>query len=326
MNLTLNLWSAGAACLMSALTYFAPFANSGAKPMTAGVKPMSPQAGFADTISGTLVDHSTNLPVSGAIVALEQLEINGVLVPASQPVTGAIVALQQLGVVVPGQPGTTMIDRVVATTTSGPDGSFMFTGLQPGSFFDVVAGASVTLPSGVTQTYAMTVTTTVPVGSDLGQIPLVPEFGDSAYSGSPAETSARVTTSTSSGTATTADIKLSALQGFMVQFTIPPFAGSTPQVTTAPAVNCPSGTACANYTLLTPASSFVLGTFNPGGTNYTIPTLTGPQEVIINIEGRAFLPGTTVPDCNPSRQTAGPVVLQGTIATKIPNLDFTGCQ
>jgi hypothetical protein len=268
--------------------------------------------------------------VAGAIVDLEQLEINGVLLPTSAPIASSFVAKEQLpttGILVPGQTSTiSMIDRVVATTTSGPDGSFMFTGLQPGSFFDVVAGASVTLPSGVTQTYAMTVTTTVPVGFDLGQVPLVPEFGDSASSGAPAETSARVTTSTSGGTVTTANIKLSALQGYPVQFTIPPFAGSTPQVTTAPAVNCPSGTACANYTLLTPASSFVLGTFNPGGTNYTIPTLTGPQEVIINIEGRAFLPGTTVPDCNPSRQTAGPVVLQGTIATVIPNLDFTGCQ
>ena len=328
MKLTQNLWSAGSACLMAAMICFTPISNSGATPSSASAQSPADDVPVA-TISGTVVDHATNLPVAGAIVALEQLEINGVMVPASLPITGAFVGAQQANpsvVLAAGQPDACCIDRIVATTTSGADGSFVFAGLQPGSFYDVAADASVTLPSGATQTYAMTITTTVPVGFDLGRVPLVPEFGDSAPSGAPANTTAMVTTSTSGGTVTSADVKLSALIGFMVQFAIPPLPGSTPQVTTAPGPSCASGTACANYTLFTPASQFVHGMFNPGGTNYTIPTLTGPQEVIVSIEGRAFLAGTSVPDCNPSRKTVGPDVLQGTIATGIMNLDFTGCQ
>jgi len=61
------------------------------------------------------------------------------------------------------------------------------------------------------------------------------------------------------------------------------------------------------------------------GTNYNIPAAE-PAEVIYHIEGKAFLPGTNTPDCNPSTATSGQVVPRGTLVSKIPNLNFTGCE
>jgi len=257
-------------------------------------------AAATDSILGTLMDHATHQPVTGATVVLEQLDARG-------------------------------IDRVVATTRSGPGGFFIFTGLQAGNYYDVVADASLTSSSGTMQTYAATVTFAVPVGAMMPLVPLVPEFGDSVPNGDPVGISATVTTSASSGTPTEAEIRLSALQtawlenGSAVQVTIPPFSGSTPQVTTTPGPDCGNGTSCANYVLSVPSSDPVYGTFHLAGTNYAIPS---PQltEVIYYIQGKAYFPGTNTPDCNPSTEISGRVVPRGTLASALPNLNFTGCQ
>src|SRR5216110_3075052 len=68
------------------------------------------------------------------------------------------------------------IDSIAATTTTVSGGVFIFTGLQAGNYYDVVADASLTSSSGATQTYAATVTFRVPVGTMLRRVPLVPEF------------------------------------------------------------------------------------------------------------------------------------------------------
>lgn len=257
-------------------------------------------AAAVDMIWGMVVDHATNLPVTGANVVLEQPDANGV-------------------------------DRVVATTTTFPGGFFLFTGLQAGNYYDVVADTSVASSSGITQTYAAMVTFRVPVGSVLFRVPLVPEFGDSSLSGQPALISAAVTTSSASGAPAEADVGLSALQraplenGAMVQVTIPPFSGSTPLVTTSPNADCTSGTACANYALYVPSSDPVYVTYHLAPPNYTIPSAE-PAEVIYFIEGKAFVPGTNTPDCNSTVQISGQVVPRGTLVSSIPNLSFAGCQ
>src|SRR5260370_5066160 len=96
-------------------------------------------------ISGVVVDYSTKQPIGGAFVFLEQVDAGGV-------------------------------DRPVAKTTTGADGTFQFNGLQAASY-DIVANASVTSGGGAISTYATTMTLNVPVATNVGQIPLFPEYG-----------------------------------------------------------------------------------------------------------------------------------------------------
>lgn len=250
------------------------------------------------SISGTVMDDSTNQPVGGAIVLLEQLDTGG-------------------------------IDRVINAATTASDGSFAFSAL-PSGIYDVVAAASVPSGDQATSTYAATVTFRVPLGATVNKIPLVPEFGNSMPNGQPADIAGHVTTS--GGGPAQVDVKLSALQqaapqgGSPVEVTIPTFTGSTPDITTTVSPTCPAGTACVNYVLAVPSSDPVVGTFNSSGTTYTIPA-SGPVEVIYLIEGRAFIHGSNgTPTCMPSSETAGPVVPRGTLPSRIPNLAFQGCQ
>lgn len=254
----------------------------------------------AGSISGTMVEGSTNRPVSGAIVLLER-------------------------------PDSAGIDRVLSSATSASDGSFNFGALAAGNY-DVVAAASLSSTSGGTVTFAATITFSVPANTRVGEIPLIPENGFSMPNGLPAEIRAMVTTAGAGSALAEAEIKLSALQtattarGVSIRATIPAFTGSSPDVTTMPGAACPTATACANYTLFVPSSDPVFGTFNPVGTSYTIPSF-GPVEVIYSIEGRAFVTGGGGnPDCMPSTLTAGPVVPRGTLPSVLPNLNFTGCQ
>src|SRR2546425_3209828 len=96
------------------------------------------------SITGTVVDDSTNQPVGGASVALEQPDASG-------------------------------IDRILTTTTTASDGGFRFNGLQPGNY-DALAGASLTSASGAPHTYAATFTFRAPDNSHARHIPLFPEF------------------------------------------------------------------------------------------------------------------------------------------------------
>lgn len=258
-----------------------------------------PPAGTG-TINGTVVNGSTNQPIGNAIVLLEQ-------------------------------PDSGSVDRVIQSTQTSSDGAFAFSSLASGNF-DVVTSASLSSSGGTASTYATTVTFQVPPGSSVNQIPLVPEYGYSYPTGTPTGI-AGVIAASGAGPASV-DVKLSALQsaapqgGSPVEVTIPAFAGSISDVTTAAGSTCATGANCANYVLNVPSSNLVVGTFNPAGTSYQYPTLTPGDliEVIYSVEGRAFVPGTNQPDCNPATQTAGPIVPRGTLASRVPNLTFTGCQ
>ena len=182
------------------------------------------------SISGTVMDDSTNQPVGGAIVLLEQLDTGG-------------------------------IDRVINAATTASDGSFAFSALPSGNY-DVVAAASVPSGDQATSTYAATVTFRVPLGATVNKIPLVPEFGNSMPNGQPADIAGHVTTS--GGGPAQVDVKLSALQqaapegGSPVEVTIPTFTGSTPDITTTVSPTCPAGTACVIRGFVIRVSSFVI--------------------------------------------------------------------
>ena len=253
----------------------------------------------SSSITGTIVDASTS---------------------AKTPIAGALVVLEQ--------PDGTGIDRVIASTTSTSNGYFSLNSPSTG-VFDVVADATSTPASGPTVTYAATVTFGVPVGANLNQIPLVPEFG-SATTGIPATIKANVTAKGNSFTfLNQVDVQISALQavspavGSVLQVTIPVFAGSTPSVTTAN-LSCVIGATCVPYTLVISQGDFSFGQFSASGTQYTLSPQT-QATVNYTVEGRAFVHLAALSqDCAPSSSTLVISVGGGT-AIPTPDLNFTGC-
>lgn len=276
-----------------------------------------------NTISGTVVDSAnTSHGISGAFVFIEQPD-----------------------------PHNANLDRPFASVTAASDGSFSIGCLPMGGMFDVVAaGMSTNALTLVTITYDATVTLKVPVGTSLGNVPLVAEptmIGTTTTTSSPATFDGLVTTTTAAtgGAATTADIGLSALQsvggGSSLLVTVPTFAGSTPQIATksAPmnsfagsATSCPTGTDCENFVLIVPASNPSVGTFSSTGTSYTSPAA---NPAIYWINALAFVPTSAssnpgAADCSPS---SFPATFDATTQisvnpgeAKTQNFTFIGCQ
>ena len=259
-------------------------------------------SGGSGTLTGTVVDSATKSPVSGALVVLEQADASG-------------------------------IDRVVSNTVSASNGTFSFSPSAAGTY-DVVADATVTT-SGTSMTYAATVTFLVPATASLGDIPLVSVTGSSTAPGGPVTLSSTVTSSSSSMNPDAVDVTLSAQQsasvGSLTQITIPVFpvfagSSSTTAITTVASVaSCPTGTACATYSLLVPAGNYSSGTFSASGTRYTPPAQQSPASY--TVEGKAFHVNTgTFATCNPSTVSSTFVITNGTPGTPSPvDLAFTGC-
>lgn len=243
-----------------------------------------------NALSGTVVDSSTNNPIAGAVVSLEQPD-----------------------------PSNSSVDIVTDSTTTDASGNFSFCPLQAGMTYDVVVTA---MTGGATPvTYNATVTLNVPVGSSLGNIPLVAEplqVGTTTTTPGPANIVGQVTstanTATTGATAsdvTAAVITVSALQdvGGGKAVTIPPFTGSSMTSFTtaaAPTVSngtsassCPTGTDCENYMLVLPASNPSVATFVAGQTtSYPAPAA---NPALYWVQAVSVLPSdTTQTDCTPS--------------------------
>jgi hypothetical protein len=244
-----------------------------------------------NSISGRLIDSGSKLPIANAVVLVEERDRDN-----------------------------PNIDRVLMQKTAGSDGRFTFCFLTAGTY-DIVAAA--TNPAA---TYNATVTLSVPTGTNMGDIPLVPETAGTQAAG----IGGQITTSTGS-VATQVDISLSALQAVggtnPLIVTIPLFAGSTPNVTTDA---CTSVTDCVGYTLFVPASNPQVGTFSATPpTSYT-PPATGA--VLYWVNARAFVPSSdpVTKDCSPSSlPTKFDSTTQITVsagATFDHDLSFTGCQ
>jgi len=216
-------------------------------------------------IRGRVVDGATMDPISNAIVLLEVRDVDN-----------------------------STIDRVYAQKFTDLDGRFAF-GPLPAGTYDVVAAART-----ASHTYNATVTLEVPLGRDMGDIPLVSEAGG------PATIEGTVTTQIQTGTPPTisltgmeAIVELVALQAVSgdvftgLKVTVPLFAGSSPRVVTADSA-CPDDTFCGGYSLVVPASNPQVGTFSSPPTSYEqyMPE-SGGVEYYVN--ARAYLPGDTEP-------------------------------
>jgi hypothetical protein len=225
----------------------------------------------AGEVSLTNLDNNS---ISGRVITTEDTTIT--------PVPNAIVLVEMRDTSNPDFD----IDRVLLQKTTGDDGKFIFCSLSPGTY-DVVAAAN------NSKTYNATVTLSVPLGTNIGDIPLVPEDGGTT----PAQIKGRITSAPNS-----VDVSLSALQLVPKEpnpliVTIPLFAGSNSNLTTETSQNC-EGTICADYTLYVPASNPQWGTFPITSSSPYIGPAPTSDGVFYWVNAQAFVPGSgSTPDC-----------------------------
>ena len=242
-------------------------------------------------------------------------------------------------------PTTAQVENVVRTTTSGPDGSFEFCPMPPGTY-EIVADSS-SMPSAPSDASNATITTDVVVTSSGGPnnlvIPLLDD-GTAATTLQSIVTTQNTTTPPGAGD----NIALGGVQPFTggagtVQAIVPPLAGTLPtpsagslsSVATASAVNpancadptvsaatCPAGTNCACFTLALPGSNPVIGSATSG--TYATPSATPATFSVIGAASSLTLSET--PECAPSTMItdpASPLAVPTAIAT--PILSFGAC-
>jgi hypothetical protein len=265
--------------------------------------------------------------VSGKLVALNPADSTTAPIPT--PATMVVFA---------EQPDSGGIDRVLISRvlSSNGNGSFSFCPLTGTSPVDIV-GAAVDA-NGVT--YNATIVFNVPPGTNLGEIGLVPEEGAST---APATLEGVVSTQDGSGTATAADVSLSALQaatpsgGSERLVTIPTFGESTLNVVTETdpgGLTCPTNTKCAAFTLNVPASNPRVGTFSGG--SVTFDALPDPTaDILYRVNGVASVPGSEEKgtNCSPSSVTVDnledgttPLTVTAGNTSTAETIAFTGCQ
>jgi uncharacterized protein DUF4382 len=283
-------------------------------------------------------------------VSLNSNSISGRVVASmtspTTPIPGALVFLEQ------PDPNNANLDRVVQANVSASDGTFIFCPLPAGNY-DMVVDAMTSPATGVgsATTYAATVTLKVPLGTNVGDIPLIPQPVPSGGSPSTSTLPGMIgglvtTTSVSPSTGTDADVSVSALQsvgaGSPLLVTIPAFPGSTLSVSTSMPLpsasvgtSCGTGTSvgCAPYTLSVPAGNPQVGTFSSSPpTSYTPPAAL-PAIYWVNAQATVPMsassnPGS--PDCNPSSlPTTFDSSTQLTVTpgnTTSINFAFTACQ
>ncbi len=259
--------------------------------LTAGVVST---AQASNSISGQIVDSVTKKGVPNAIVLLEQL------------------------------PSGSSSEQIVHAGVASSDGTFIFCPLSAGNY-DVVSAAEFTSPSGVTTTYNATVTFNVPQGTSSLSIPIVAETGVAGASTLPGTISGQITTvGSASGTPVAVTVTFLPFQpatkaSSVVQVIIP-VLGSNSQPASLMSVtggSCPSGTACANYRLLVPASNPQFGSFSSSGTTYSPPG-TPPVNYTVTAQSAT---------CTPSSVTSGTIIVAagGPSVPTATNFALTGC-
>ncbi len=252
----------------------------------------------SNSISGKVVDSATSAAIPGAIIMI----------------------LAQL-------PDADNIGRVVMQTrANATDGTFQMCPLPTGDY-DI--SVSVTDNAGVA--HHPTMALEVPTGTDLGNVPVIPQVAPDTALG---QIDGLVSSQTIGGTPTSINAVVSAVQpatptgGTERLVVVPPMGSSTVSIATAPG-SCPASTECANYMLFVPAGNPSIGTFDAGGTTYSAP---GAAPNLYQINVQAFLPGTGHEDsCKPSTVTvtldngSNPLAVSAGITTVAAPITFTAC-
>jgi Domain of unknown function (DUF4382) len=242
------------------------------------------------------------------------------------PIAGATVLFEQ------ASGGT---ESIVDSTTTDSNGNFFVCPLPGTGNFDIVVTAQTTGNSGTT-TYNPTVSFSVPMGTRLSQIPLVPETVSMvATTGGAAAIAGQVDTAPT--TTNGEDVTLTPTM--LINSTnviIPVFGvnGSTataqpPSVTTTSTPTpstpaCATGSDCFNFSVTVPASNPNFGTFNNGSITYG-----GPASGSITYGLTAATPGCTS-GTPAGTANASSIVVTPDNTTTIPNtptnpLALSGC-
>jgi hypothetical protein len=220
-------------------------------------------------------------------------------------------------------------ETVVDSTTTDANGNFFVCPLPGSGNFDIVVTAQTGTTGSVT-TYNPSVAFSVPLGTNLGQVPLVPE----PVSTMPAGGAATIIGQTDTATSISEDVTLTATMSInSINVIIPVFSvnGSTatspmPTVTTASTPTalpplpstCTAGSDCSNFSLTVPASNANFGTFSGGSVTYG-----GPGAGDINYTVTATSDKCTTGTA--SATTASPGVKPDTTTTLPSTLALSGC-
>jgi hypothetical protein len=247
--------------------------------------------------AGEVALQSTSTAIGGTVIDGATL----------QPIAGGntVVALEQ---------NVGGVDRVIMETVANSAGGFSFCPVPTGTYDLVVSSIN-----GAGVVYAATVITGVQPGNSLGRIPMTP-------AGLPVSITGQVTSSTGTS-GVSVDVNVSALQsiGNNVQVTVPLAQQSAATATLSTvASSCPASTDCVSYTFSLPAANPSIGAVNTSGNQSPAPPAT--SAVNYNIDGQAYISGSTLQDCTSSdlevpvnNVTAGNPFSAAVLA-------FTGCQ
>ena len=246
------------------------------------------------SINGKVVDKATGAAMTGStLVALEQKDSTG-------------------------------IDRIVMTTLTNADGTFVFCPIPSGTYDVVVVGES---SAGIV--YAPAIITSITNGETTGTIaltapPLTAPLSTATLTGT-------VTSQNASSAGTVADVQLSALETVSsVVYTMPlamtsQQSSATLALTTASGSSCANGTDCTSYSMVLPAAGAYVGAYSTSGATLTQSSTFGTYVV----DGIAYVPssGGTL-DCSASELKSQPVALTagGALVTVNAPLAFTQCQ
>lgn len=247
------------------------------------------------SINGKVLDKATNTALTGSVlVALEQKDATGV-------------------------------DRIMMTTLTKADGTFVFCPIPAGTYDVVVVGES---SGGVV--YAPAIVTGIANGETTGTIALNAPLVATATL-STATLTGTVTSQNASHAGTPADVGLSALEtvGSTV-YTMPLVmnaqqSSATTSVSTAAGSGCTNGTDCASYSMVLPSAGAYVGAYSTAGVTLTQSSTFGTYVV----DGIAYVPssGGTL-DCSPSELKSQSIAVTagGALITVNAPLAFTSCQ
>ncbi len=267
--------------------------------------------------------------ISGTVVA--GTSSGGVLNSSSPtPIAGATVLFEQ---------ATNGVETVVDSTTTDSNGNFFVCPLQGTggtTTYDVVVSAQTSgavLGVAGTVTYNPTVAFDVPLGTNLNQIPLVPETASTASTGGAATISGQVDTST--GTSAIAEdvalfptMSLTPASGTATAVIIPVFTANgsvaisqPPAVTTSTAPPmlpppCAANSGCNNFSLTVPASNANVGTMSNGSITYGVVSASSVTYSLTAASG----------SCSSSPVTASSIVVTPDKTTNLSSpLSLSGC-
>lgn len=249
------------------------------------------------SINGTVLDASTGNPIDGTVlVAVEQKDSTGV-------------------------------DRIQMSTLADSNGAFVFCPLPSGTY-DLVIVA--TRKDGVL--YQPDIVTGVSVGDTVGTVKLnLP----TATATSSVSLSGQVTAQNSAMAGTVMDAQLSALETIGSNTYTIPLAPTSTQSTSTLSVEtaasptsgpaCPTGTYCANYTMMESSGGANVGAWASSGITFTANANLASYVV----DGLAIVPGSGgTPNCSPSEVKTAATTLTGSGPYNVTGLDlaFKGCQ